>query len=96
MTDRSGRLGGYLVTAPTLSEAGPCAREHALNGNGTSFARCWFGGKTLNPAAVTGWQADGEKTPVSTIPSLAVAVLPLATVTRWAAGGLRNLALGPT
>jgi hypothetical protein len=29
----------YLVTAPTLSEIGPCRREQVLNGNGISLDR---------------------------------------------------------
>ena len=34
------------------------------------------GGKTLSPAAVTGWQVEVEKFPVSTIPRSALAVVP--------------------
>ena len=92
--DRSPRR--YLVTAPTLSEAGPRGREQVLKGNGTSLDLVWFGGKTRRPAAVTGRHTDREKTPVSTIPSTAVAVLPFGSVTRCGVGGLRNAALGPT
>ncbi len=28
---------GYRVTLPMLRDAGPCRREHVLNGNGTSL-----------------------------------------------------------
>ena len=41
--------------------------EHAPNGNGTTFALVWFGGKTRNPAALTGLHWDGRKLRTFTI-----------------------------
>ena len=70
-------------------------REHAPNGNGTTFDETAFGGKTRRPAAVTGRQIDGENTPTSMIRNTTVAVAPLPSVTLCGAGGVLRAAGRP-
>jgi len=69
--------------------------EHAPNGNGTTFALVWFGGKMRNPAAVTGLHWDGRKLRTFTIWNSAVAVSPWFSVT-WCAGPPVNAARWPS
>ena len=67
---------GYFVTGCTNMNIGAFT-EHAPNGNGTTFALVWFGGKTRSPAAVTCLHLGGGKLRTFTIWRVALTVCPL-------------------